>query len=341
MIATPAVSVLLPCYNAAGTLDEALHSLVNQTFTDFEIVAVDDGSNDATAEILTDWGQRDRRLSVVRQPHEGIVGALQRGLEACRAPLVARMDTDDHAYPERLASQVAFLDAHPRVTAAGCLVRAFPPDQVRTGFRLYIDWLNSLVTNTDIRREIFVESPLAHPSVIFRRAEVVAAGGYQEHGWAEDYDLWLRLYLAEAEFGKVEEVLLDWREHPDRLTRTDGRYALENFLRAKAHYLARGPLQRRDAVIIWGAGMMGRRLSKHLLRQGAPIAAFIDIDPRKIGKTRRGRPIVAPEDLPAWWARFEHPVVLAAVGARGARRLIRQQLNTSGLEEGRDWWSVA
>lgn len=341
MIATPAVSVLLPCYNAAGTLDEALHSLVNQTFTDFEIVAVDDGSNDATAEILTDWGQRDRRLSVVRQPHEGIVGALQRGLEACRAPLVARMDTDDHAYPERLARQVAFLDAHPHVTAAGCLVRAFPLDQVRTGFRLYIDWLNSLVTNTDIRREIFVESPLAHPSVIFRRAEVVAAGGYQEHGWAEDYDLWLRLYLAEAEFGKVEEVLLDWREHPDRLTRTDGRYALENFLRAKAHYLARGPLQRRDAVIIWGAGMMGRRLSKHLLRQGAPIAAFIDIDPRKIGKTRRGRPIVAPEDLPAWWARFEHPVVLAAVGARGARRLIRQQLNTSGLEEGRDWWSVA
>src|SRR3990172_3586333 len=120
----------------------------------------------------------------------------------------------------------------------------------RVLFRLYLDWLNSLVSDADIRREIFVESPLAHPSVVFLRRWVEQVGGYQDHGWPEDYDLWLRLYLAGANFAKVPEVLLYWRESPERLTRRDGRYALENFLRAKAHYLKRGPLAGGEAVII-------------------------------------------------------------------------------------------
>jgi NADH/NAD ratio-sensing transcriptional regulator Rex len=121
----------------------------------------------------------------------------------------------------------------------------------------------------------------------------------------------------------------------------DSRYSLENFLRAKAYYLTRGPLAGRDAVIVWGAGMVGRRLGKHLLRQGAPLTAYIDIDPRKIGRTRRGLPILSPEALPELWRRSSSPVVLAAVGARGARQLIRQRLTAVGLREGQDWWGVA
>lgn len=93
--------------------------------------------------------------------------------------------------------------------------------------------------------------------------------------------------------------------------------------------------------MIWGAGMVGRRLSKHLLREGAPLVAFIDIDPGKIGKTRRGLPIIPPEALPEWWQRYQSPVLLAAVGARGARALIRRRLAGMGLVEGQDWWGAA
>ena len=338
---TPAVSVLMPCYNAAETLAEALDSLAGQTLVDFEIVVVDDGSTDDTPEILRARARDDPRLNVVSRPHGGVVAALEAGLHACRAPYVARMDADDRAHPERLARQVDYLDGHPEVAVVGCLVRAFPAGQVRQGFAIYLDWLNGLTAPEDIRREIFVESPLPHPSVTFRREQVIAAGGYQDRGWAEDYDLWLRLYLAGDRFAKVPEYLLDWREGPDRLTRTDRRYSLENFLRAKAHYLALGPLQDRDALIVWGAGMMGRRLSKHLARQGAPLVAFIDVDPAKIGRTRYGCPILPPEGLSGCWRRYRRPVVLAAVGARGARALIRAQLEGFGLCEGRDWWSAA
>lgn len=338
---SPLLSVLMPCYNAAPTLEEALDSLSRQTLTNFEIVAVDDGSSDATPQILLRRAAREPRLRVISQPHAGIVSALNQGLGACRAEFIARMDSDDFSYPERLKRQAVFLEAHPEVALVGCRVEGYPAEQVRQGYRIYIDWLNSLVSEEDIRREIFIESPFAHPSVMFRKSVILEAGGYQEHGWAEDYDLWLRLYVGGGHFAKLDEVLLGWREHPDRLTRRDGRYSLENFIRAKAHYLVRGPLLDRDAVILWGAGMIGRRLSKHLLRQGAPLVAFIDIDPAKIGRTRRGLPILDPSDLPGLWGRYANPVLLAAVGARGARQLIRQRLVGIGLREGRDWWGVA
>ena len=252
----PAVSVLLPCYNAEQTIDETLHSLARQSLTDFEVLAVDDGSGDATRVKLEIWSERDPRFRVIPQEHAGVIVAANAGLAACTAPYIARMDADDRAHPERLAQQASYLADHPEVAVVSSLVRAFPDADVRTGYRIYIKWLNSLVTDEDIRREMFVESPLANPSIMIRRTWLEKMGGYHEYGWPEDYDLWLRMYLAGAKFAKIPQVLLEWRDHPERITRTDGRYSVENFLRAKAHYLARGPLRDRNAVIIWGAGMM-------------------------------------------------------------------------------------
>jgi FlaA1/EpsC-like NDP-sugar epimerase len=176
---------------------------------------------------------------------------------------------------------------------------------------------------------------------MLRREWLERAGSYQDRGWPEDYDLWLRLHLEGARFAKVPRLLLRWREHPQRLTRTDSRYSVENFLRAKAHYLMRGPLSGRDGVILWGAGQMGRRLSKHLLREGAPLMVFLDIDPGKVGRKLRGLPIIGPDDLPGLWRRQRRPALLAAVASRGARALIRERLGQLGLAEGKDWWAVA
>jgi glycosyltransferase involved in cell wall biosynthesis len=331
----------MPCHNAGATVDEAVASMLSQTLADFELVAVDDGATDDTRVRLEAWSRRDERVRVLPQAHVGLVQALRIGLSACRAPLVARMDADDRSAPERLARQAEHLEAHPQVAVVGCLVRGFPASDVREGFRVYLEWLNGVATPEAIARELFVESPLAHPSVMMRREWLERVGGYQERGWPEDYDLWLRLHLAGALFDKVPQVLLDWREHPARATRTDPRYAVEKFLMAKAHYLALGPLVGRESLIIWGAGQMGRRLSKHLLRRGAPLRAFVDIDPAKVGRVRRGVPIVAPADLRQLWSSLPRPVLLAAVGSRGARRLIREQLEAMGLVEGRDWWAAA
>lgn len=331
----------MPCYNAEGTVDEAVRSILGQTFSNFELIAVDDGSTDSTNERLKDWAGKDPRVRVLSLKHGGIIEVLNAGIVACRAELIARIDADDRALPERLERQMQFMAEHSDIAVVGSYVEAFPDEQVQEGIRQYVAWLNGLDTPDLIARDIFVESPLAHSSTMIRADWLQRVGGYQEHGWPEDYDLWLRMHLAGAQMGKVPEVLLEWREHPGRLTRTDGRYSVENFLRAKAHYLCQGPLVDREAVIIWGAGQMGRRLSKHLERGGASLVAFVDIDPKKIGSAKRGLPIHSTEDLPELVKQYRDPVVLASVGSRGARGLIRERLNEMGLEETRDYWAVA
>lgn len=337
----PLVSVLMPAYNAAATLAAALESLRVQTLDDFEVVAVDDGSNDDTGRILEAWQPLGPRLRPFRLAHQGLIGALNHGLQQCRGRYIARMDADDLCHPHRLQEQVRLLEEHPEVSVAGSLVETFPREQVGQGFRLYEEWLNRLVTDADIRREIFIESPIPHPSAMLRRQELLDLGGYEERGWPEDYDLWLRYAAAGRVFAKVPQVLLYWREHPARLTHTDSRYSVENFLRAKAHYLLQGPLRQRDAVFVWGAGKTGRRLSKHLIRGGCCLAAFVDIDPGKIGKRLRQVPIADASELPHLWQQARRPLLLAAVSSRGARALIRQEMARLGLAEGADFLCVA
>lgn len=335
----PAVSVLVPVRDGARWLDQSLASLARQSLTDLEVVVVDDGSSDATGEIIDSRAAADPRFRVIRQPALGLVAALNRGLDACRAPLVARMDADDVSHPRRLELQAALLGSRPDVSVVSCLVRHFPARRVATGFRLYEAWLNALTNHDAMARERFVESPVAHPSVMVRRDLLERAGGWRDLDWPEDYDLWLRLFSSGAVFAKVPRPLFFWRDHEARLTRTDRRYSVPGFLRCKAHFLVRGPLRRAADVILWGAGRTGRRLSKHLAEEGAELTAVVDIDPAKIGGRLRGTPIVAPDDLPGLIG--PGTVVLAAVASRGARRLIRDRLAETGLIEGETFWCVA
>ena len=193
----------------------------------------------------------------------------------------------------------------------------------------------------DIAREIFIESPIVHPSAMMRRSQLVDLGGYLDRGWPEDYDLWLRYFTGGHRFAKVPQVLLYWRESEGRMTRTDSRYSVENFLRAKSQYLISGPLAERDALFIWGAGKTGRRLSKHLIRGGHAPVVFIDIAPAKIGSTMRRIPIIGAAELPPLWAQWRRPLLLVAVASRGARALIRAELAKMDLCEERDFLCVA
>lgn len=337
----PAISVLLPVYDGEEFLDECLQDLANQTFEDFEVVAVDDGSSDRSLEILKSWCSRDSRFRVLTRPHSGLVETLNAGLSACRGELIARMDADDKAHPRRLELQSMAFDRSPDLDVVASLVAHFPEETLREGLRIYENWLNSLVTHDQILRERFIESPIPHPAAMVRRRVLEGAGGYREVGYPEDYDLWLRLAAAGRRFGKVPETLYFWRHHEARLTFTDPRYAVERFLACKAHHLTLGPLKGMDSIIVWGAGQTGRRLSKHLIREGAPVTAFVDIDPSKVGGTLRGRPVHPPEELHRLVSEVEARAVVAAVSSRGARALIRQRLESMNLCETLDFWCAA
>ncbi len=337
------ISVLLPCYNAAATLDASISSVMHQTCANFELLAVDDGSTDATRAQLERWAERDQRVHVLHQRHQGIIPALNHATSLARGCYLARMDADDWAYPERLAAQLAVLETQPDVAVVGSLVRATPVDSIRPGLADYLSWINTLYTHDAIMRSLYIESPLVHPSVMLRRTWLERVGGYVDHGWPEDYDLWMRLAQAGARFAKVPRVLLDWHNHADRLTWSDPRYQRSEFLRLKAHYLQRMLLPRYERVIMWGAGSTGKRLSRLLLAGGAPLDAFIDADPRKAHSVCHGLPVHPPAELRQVWSAGDgrRSVVLVAVAVADARSLIAAQLVAAGLVETHDWWFVA
>jgi glycosyltransferase involved in cell wall biosynthesis len=322
----PAVSVLLPVRDGGAHLDEAIASILGQTLDDLELVVVDDGSEDETPERLARWAARDPRVGVHRQRPTGIVAALERARASARAPLLARMDADDVAEPERLARQVALLEREPELAACGCGVRYFPEDAVAGGARRYERWLNGVVTPAEIARSIFVECPIAHPTLLARAGALAVAGGWVDRGWPEDYDLILRLWAAGHRLGKVPDVLLRWREGPSRLSRTDERYAPEAFVSCKVRYLRQTLLRDGRSVVVWGAGPVGKRFALALLAKGSPVEAFVDLDPRKIGQSIHGAPVLDPDD----GAELCGPLHLAAVGQKGARSRILRVLEEAG-----------
>ncbi len=334
----PSVSVLLPIRNAQDTLPACVASLRAQTLADHEVLAVDDGSTDGSIDLVSALSREDPRVRVVRSPGRGLVAALNHAASLARAPLLARMDADDIAAPERLFVQAARLFREPALGILGCRVRLLPsPGLPAQGMRRYVSWLNGLLGHDEILRDLFVESPLAHPSVVLRREVLRGLGGYRDTGGPEDYDLWLRAAAAGVRFGKCAEFLLDWRAGPSRLSRCDPRYAPARFQAAKLSALLQGPLRSGRAAVVWGAGPIGKGWARALLAAGVAVAAFVEVSPRRLGGTIHGIPVVpvrAAADHP-------HALHLAAVGQPGARERIREEALALGLREGQDLVAVA
>lgn len=332
---TPAVSILLPVRNEERFLPAALHSVFRQTYCDWELVAVDDGSTDGTSALLAEAAWRDKRVRVIVNPAEGLVPALNAGLAACRAPLVARMDGDDVCHPRRLELQSAYLAGHPDIDLVACGVRHFPRPRLRGGMAAYEEWQNGLLDHASILRDLYVESPFAHPSVLFRRQAVAAVGGYRQQPWAEDYDLWLRLARHGVRFARLPQVLFYWRDRPERLTRTAAYCSLTAFRACKAHHLRQGFLCNTEAVTLWGAGTEGKAWRQALLAEGIRVVRWLEVDPRKIGQRIHGAPVVGIESL-----RPGEGPVLVTVGAKGARQQVRSFARRVGLVEGADYLCV-
>jgi glycosyltransferase involved in cell wall biosynthesis len=332
----PPLSVILPSRNAAAYLPDCIASIKAQSFVEFEVIAVDDGSTDETGALLEDWRAADARVQLLRTAAEGLVPALRRGLAAARGERMARMDADDVAHPERFTRQMRLLDAEP-LAACGTLVRYFPRDRLKDGALAYERWVNSVVTPAQIERDMFVECALPHPTLMIRREALRSVGGYRDCGWPEDYDLLLRLWAARQRVGKVSDVLLSWRESEHRLSRTDARYHEGAFRACKVHHLRRTLLRHDPEIVVCGAGPVGKAFARALHSAGLRIRSFVELNPRKIGQMIHGAPVVHYDNIGDPKGAF----AIAAVAGEMARAEIRATLQALGWTEMRDFCAVA
>jgi hypothetical protein len=204
----PAISVLMPVYNAGRFLPAALDSILAQTFADFELIAIDDGSRDGSADVLAEFAARDPRIRVVGQENRGIVATLNRALELARAPLVARMDADDLSRPDRFAKQIAYLRQHPEVAAVSGAMDVIDD----SGAYLRTDAFPTLPGA--IESELIHRNCFCHAPVMARTEVLRSIGGYRRNvQYAEDYDLWLRMSEV-ARLANLPDVLYSVRLHP-------------------------------------------------------------------------------------------------------------------------------
>ncbi|MGL5891786.1 MAG: glycosyltransferase family 2 protein [Bacteroidia bacterium] len=332
----PKVSVLMPGYNAEASLLQALNSIRVQTFADLEILIWNDGSDDRSAEILDAAALSDERIRLFGTANNfGIVHALNGLIAEARAPLLARMDADDVMHPQRIEKQFEMMQLQPQCGLVSCIVAHGGNEISQKGYAEHITWLNTLRTPEEIKLNRFVESPLAHPSVMFRAELVTQLGGYRKGDFPEDYELWLRWLNAGVEMRKAEEKLLIWNDPPNRLSRISAYCSPDAFSRIKAVYLATEINRIAASRAIWlcGAGRITRRRSNYLLQQGISIAGYIDVNPELNGKTAGGFPVIAPQQIPP----PENCIVVSYISNRGARTEIARMLEEKGFVNGKDY----
>ncbi|MEO1153538.1 MAG: glycosyltransferase [Pseudomonadota bacterium] len=210
---TPRVSVLLPVYNGGVYLEDAVRSLLAQSFTDFEIIAINDGSKDASLETLERLAREDARLRVISRENRGLIATLNEAMDRARGVYLARMDADDIALPGRFAAQVAFLDAHPEVVVLGTAVLLV--DAEGLPLRPFGE-----LTDHGAIDAAHLEgrgATIVHPSAMIRAEALRAVGGYDDrYPHAEDLDLFLRLG-EQGQMANLPEVLLHYRQQPNSI----------------------------------------------------------------------------------------------------------------------------
>ena len=326
------VSVIFPVGPGVAGAGGALHDLLGQTYGDLEVLAV---LNGCLPEVREEFlSHRDSRLRVMDLGGEGrLLEALDLAVRESEGRWLARMDSDDRCAPDRIARQIERLvDGGCEVVSCGISLKGALGD----GMQRYVDWVNGLDDAGKVSLARFIESPVVQPTVMLSKELFLEAGGYRRNGFAEDYDLWLRLLAREARFGKVKEELYDWYDRNDRLTRSDARFGRKKMLALKALALSVLPEVRECGVAIAGAGPTGKVLGRELKRLGINLHGYFEVSPKQIGGQCQGVPVAGPEDFGGRW---REAVLLGAVGTGGGRETVRAMALAAHYREGRDFWS--
>jgi len=296
----------MPAVRVDDYVAPAIKSVLSQEGVNVELILVGPQTTDPVygqlQELIELRFSNDSRCVLTPRHQAGIANALNHGLSCATGDYIARMDADDLSEPTRLKTQLATAQRHNDHCLVSARVKIFSTqNKVLQGNQQYETWLNDHCTPTSIRDACFVESPLPHPTWFAHKSIWNTLGSYQHGDFPEDYDRVLSAWLHKIPMVKPEPVLLHWREHANRLTRTDQRYRREAFIQLKAQALAdtRSGLGLDTGRAVWiaGTGRNARYWYDALQKNHVPVAGFVDLERPDAKKQKRNKPVVSYREL--------------------------------------------
>jgi len=258
----PKISVIMPVYNGEKYLKEAIESILNQTFRDFEFIIINDGSTDNSGKVIANF--HDPRIQIINQANQGLRGALNVGITRSTGQYIARMDQDDISLPQRFAKQVEFLDTHPEYVMVGTTYAHIDEmSEITTAFPALLD-------DEEIKRELYTKTPFGHGTVMIRGISLRKGNYWYSEGAVhmEDYDLWMRFSSA-GKYANLPEILYLWRQSPTNTTSKHAITQQRNAYALQKHSLTKKTLK---MLISWPGGKSLHKYHNAItILEGKPI----------------------------------------------------------------------
>ena len=330
---TPLVSVVMPFRNTAAYLPECINSIKKQSYTHWELHAVNDHSEDESHVLMEEFARKDPRIHVHQNTGKGIIPALREAYRHCSGELVTRMDSDDIMLRERIEDMVASLKKSGRGHVAVGGVQYFSDQGISDGYKKYENWLNALTSKGLNFTELYKECVIPSPCWMVFRDDFEQAGGFTPDRYPEDYDLTFRFYETGLQVLPCSKILHRWRDYPARTSRNHEHYAQNYFLDIKMHYFLKLHLDHQRPLTVWGAGFKGKVIAKTLVEKHIAFDWMCD-NPRKIGKKIYGVPLRHYSEMD----QLTRPQCIISVANEEAQVAIRKFLTDRDMQQMEDYF---
>ena len=289
------VSILMPVKNEESFLDECLQSIICQTLTNWELIAINDNSDDNSLKILTHYSNKDSRIKIYNNNKNGIISALQLAYSKSDGDLITRMDGDDIMSNNKLQILYDSIIDTEYCVAVGKVSYFSTGKKLNDGYKKYENWLNQLSVNSNNFAEIYKECVIPSPCWMMKKKDFAKIGAFNSNIYPEDYDLAFRMYINNIKVIGNNNKIHYWRDHPDRASRNDINYSNNTFSKIKIKYFLLNDYKKSTVLIVWGAGKKGKAIAKQLINESIDFE-WVTENPKKISKNIYGK-IIKNSDI--------------------------------------------
>ncbi len=320
------ISILMPVKNAAPFLVACIDSILQQSFQNWELIAIDDHSADSSKEILDSYADSDDRIHIYHNPSYGIIPALKHAFKHAQGTFITRMDADDRMLPHKLEALHHAISSEPTSSIAVAQVQYFSEQTLGKGYIKYAQWLNNLTTDNQHYQQLYKECTIPSIAWMSTKKTLKEIGAFEGEAYPEDYEMAFKCCFHKIKIIPVKKIVHEWRDHPMRSSRNDPNYLDNRFIALKVKWFFKIHFQEEKNLILWGAGKKGKAIAA-LIQKQLDDFHWISNNVKKQGHIIASITIKDENAL----KQIDRPQVIVAVANEAEQHQIKEQLEKLGI----------